>query len=167
MKRRLRSSLCSQAGPVGKLRLWVVQPRAKRVAVEPGLMLAVTRTGFTTGDACSPSRAHSTEESGGLLSLNQIEHRSNIRRRPMRFVGDHTPRMSRVFCLSASAGIRLVLLCTQGVGGSSPLVSTTSTRGLAARPPSDWGCVPSFCLLRPRSCHYEPEPGRRLRHPRY
>ena len=42
--------------------------------------------------------------------------------------------MSRAFCLSASAGIRLVLLCTQGVGGSSPLVSTSLTRGLVARP---------------------------------
>ena len=46
--------------------------------------------------------------------MDKIEHRSNIRRHPVESVGDQAPVMSWASCLSASVGIRLILLCTQG-----------------------------------------------------
>ena len=82
--------------------------------------------------SCSGTR--STAESGGWSHLDKIEHRSNVRRRPVQFVGDHTPRMSRALCLSASAGIRLVRLCTQGPTGGQPTGGMVKVLGSPYQP---------------------------------
>ncbi len=84
-----------------------------------------------------------------LDTRRQVEHRSNIRSRTGPFAISRAPPVSRAFCPSATAGIRLVLLCTQGVVGSSPIVSTivstTLTRTLTAAASGQGPCVPSFC----------------------